>query len=130
MNGVVACTLTEVSTKKSCILRFYKTSKQQSAEADPYLAYGQWDWIGGTYRPHEKYIYSNIDSGRWHIAKANFAQSMFVGGYWDRNVKMIFAVLTNVPSNFLDIGAGETARGLCEFPNDTEVSWSMWFRAA
>jgi hypothetical protein len=122
MNGVVACTLLDAGANRSCILRLYiGNTKNPDLQHD--ITYGRWDWIGGTYRTQN--MIGN--SGGWMFNR----QTLRLGGVaFTPNQPSPFAFLSNVPKNFLDIGPYNTARGVCEFPNHIQVTWSIWFRAS
>jgi hypothetical protein len=69
MNGVVACTLLNSSTKESGILRLYKSGPKLTWEDPSNTATGSWDWIGGTFRPQDALRTNTVNSGTWILFK-------------------------------------------------------------
>lgn len=123
MNGVVACTLLDAPANRSCILRLYIGDTKNPYISDG-ITFGVWDWIGGTYRPDGM----RGNTGGWLYSY----ETLTLGGTWIGGMPgsmIVFASLSKVPKNFLDIGPNNTARGFCSLPDHILVNWSIWFRA-
>jgi hypothetical protein len=127
MNGVVACTLLDAPANRFCILRFYIGDTKNPNTSDG-TTFGVWDWIGGTYRIRDM----KGNTGGWLYTN----EKLFLGGSVqggrprDPGDMILFAILSKVPKNFLEIGPDNPADGFCELPDHIRVKWSIWFRAS
>jgi hypothetical protein len=128
MNGVAACTLLDKGANRFCILRLY-IGNTNNPNISSGVTFGVWDWIGGNYRLHD--MRGNTGGWTYSYETLTLGGESVVGGRPNTPGTMtVFAILSNVPKNFLDIGPHNTARGVCQHPDHIVVDWSIWFRAS
>ncbi len=119
MNNVVACTITEVATNLSCVIRIYKDNKPT------WNRMGDWDWLGGIFK------FTKVYSGIWFLPPVREKESIKLNLCREDGGVYFECDLYDVPVNFLDTRPGHPLRGKGSLrTTSVEINWSIWYRTA